>query len=531
MLTKRDSIRQVDLLLLLILAAAAFLFFFRLDHRPFWQDEAETACLARNVLEYGIPKAFNGVNLVSQESCKEFNGDYIWRWSPWLQIYVTAGAFFLGGINTMAGRAPFALIGFATVWLVYFFIKRRFGDLTWARLAALLMASSVLFLLFSRQCRYYSLGAFLTLLAVYAFRENWQEQKGPAFVLLISLALLFQTNYLLFFSFGGALLLAALVVYRQDLPVWRTLILILGLILLVMPFLAFYRINQQTAMLNFFKAPRNLAFYSIDFFQFMLPLPVAVGLLWTLGRRNPRVLALPYDAEERFILSLFLLIFFNILILAWAPDYFIRYMIHLLPLCIIIMAWACCQIWRWHKLAGIVFILLIAATNWLYMFPVNINKIINRAAQKDPYMLISGNIPLRLYLTELFRPFPDVNQGLISFFLTHANPRDIILTNYCDLPLQFYTKNKVLGGLQGPVISPELSPKWVVRLKHFSYTSFSDRFININLPLNSDYQAIKLAYFDDRFGNRPDPYYHHFISPQEPYDHLIIYRKKNFNRR
>jgi 4-amino-4-deoxy-L-arabinose transferase-like glycosyltransferase len=149
MLSKRHFLLQFDSIFLLILAVAAFLLFFSLDHRPFWQDEAETACLARNVLDYGVPKAFDGVNLISQESSREFNRDYIWRWSPWLQIYLTAGAFWLGGVNTVAGRLPFALLGFASVVIVYLLIKRLLGNLAWARLAAALMASSVLFLLFS----------------------------------------------------------------------------------------------------------------------------------------------------------------------------------------------------------------------------------------------------------------------------------------------------------------------------------------------------------------------------------------------
>jgi hypothetical protein len=161
------------------------------------------------------------------------------------------------------------------------------------------------------------------------------------------------------------------------------------------------------------------------------------------------------------------------------------------------------------------------------MFPIDINKIIERPDQTDGYMLSAPNIPLRLYITELLGDFPDVNQGLISFFLTHAKPGDIILTNYGDLPIQFYTKYKVVGGLQGPISSPKLSPEWVVKLKQFSYTCDSDRFIKENLQLDTDYKAIKLSYWDDRYGNRPDPRYHHFIPPQEPYDHLIVYRKKN----
>ena len=54
--------------ILIILALGAFLLLYHLDHRPFWQDEAETARLAKRVLTYGVPQAYDGVNLVSQEA-------------------------------------------------------------------------------------------------------------------------------------------------------------------------------------------------------------------------------------------------------------------------------------------------------------------------------------------------------------------------------------------------------------------------------------------------------------------------------
>ena len=102
--------------IVIILALAAFLLLFHLDQRPFWQDEAETACLAHNVLKYGVPRAYDGVNFISQEDGHEFDQDFLWRWSPWLQIYVAAAAFRLGGPTTYAGRLPFALMGLACVF-------------------------------------------------------------------------------------------------------------------------------------------------------------------------------------------------------------------------------------------------------------------------------------------------------------------------------------------------------------------------------------------------------------------------------
>jgi len=60
------------------------------------------------------------------------------------------------------------------------------------------------------------------------------------------------------------------------------------------------------------------------------------------------------------------------------------------------------------------------------------------------------NLPLRLYLAELSSPYPDVNQSLIQFFQTHAQPGDTILTTYGDLPSSFILPAS-LRGLQGQI--------------------------------------------------------------------------------
>ena len=202
--------------IILILALGAFLLLFQLDHRPFWQDEAETACLAKNVLKYGVPRAYDGVNIISQEQGHEYDENFLWRWSPWLQIYVTAAAFRLGGLTTYAGRLPFAVLGLACIFLVYRLVRRNFGDRTWALWAAALLTCSVPFLLYARQCRYYSLGAFLTLISLYAFKENWQSRFLPALLLCLSIGLLFYTNYLLFISFIVPAFLAAVWLYPRQ---------------------------------------------------------------------------------------------------------------------------------------------------------------------------------------------------------------------------------------------------------------------------------------------------------------------------
>ena len=508
--------------------AVVFLLFFRLDHRPFWQDEAETACLARNVLKYGVPQAFDGVNLISQEEGREFNRDYLWRWSPWLQVYLTAAAFALGGLDTTVGRLPFAVLGLGCVILVYFLVKRHFGDLAWARLAAAFLGFSVPFLLFSRQCRYYSVGALLVLLSLYAFRQKWQSRWGPALLLAVSLGLLFYTNYLIFFSYTAAFLLAAILFYRREVLVFRSLVVLLVLGLMLVPGLAFYRIWEQTSMMDVLHVWISLNRYFGDLFQFVLSMPVAIALIWRW--RRPEI---PRDPKERFAIFLTLIISVNLSILALIPYCEHRYLIHLYPLSAMLLGWVVCRLWSYQRFAAVLLGLLLMFTNWLHLVPLDWLRMTNRPLHNDIYMLTYPNIPIKLYLGELFSPYPDVNSNLIRFFQSFAQPGETILTTYDDLPLQFYTPCKVIGGLQGEVLlGPEELPDWVVKRWYSRWNRdhkliSSEAFILEKLKLEKDYQAVVLPYEDEIFGNRADPFYHHFVPPVEPINRITIYCKRS----
>lgn len=529
---KRPLPLKVDPVLIILVAAVSFLLLFRLDHRPFWQDEAETACLARNVLKYGVPLAFDGVNLISQEEGREFGPDHLWRWSPWLQIYLTAAAFRLGGLTTTAGRLPFAVSGLACVCLVYLLVKRRFGDIAWARWAAALLGFSVVFLLFSRQCRYYSVGALLVLVSLYAFRGKWQSDFAPAALLVVSLGLLFHTNHLLFFSYTGAFLLAAVLLYRQELPLRRIWKLALVLGLMVLPGLALFRLQQQADLLDFTLFWANLERHLGDLFQFMLPLPLGLGLLWCWYRLLRRRGELASDPGAWFTFFLGCVILGNIFLLALAPQGEHRYLLHLYPLSAIILGWVVCRVWRYHPFSGALLALLLMFTNWLHFVPLDWLRISYRPLLNDVFMITYPNVPLKLYLTELSKPYPDVNQNLIRFFQAHARPGETILTTYGDLPLQFYTSCQVLGSLQGRVPALGDRPHWVVQRWHTHRTrdlvlSKSEEFIRQHLRLSQDYRVLVLPCEDEIYGNRADPYYHRFVPALLPLARLTIHQRRS----
>ena len=516
-----------------ILLLAAFLLFYNLGQRPFWQDEAETACLAKNVLKFGLPYATDGVNVISQEEEREFDktGGYLWRWSPWIQIYLQAAGFAVGGLDTAAGRAPFALAALLSIFWTYRLVRRHFGDRSWALMAAALLTLSVPFLLIGRQARYYAPGTLFVLWTLDAFLCDWQHRWRPLAVTFAGMVLLFHANYLLFLSFAPTALAAAFLVYPERMHLKRLGILAAGtLAAAVVPGVLLYRIGRQSGMFDVLLVPENLMLYFADLCMFCIPLPVSAALVWRWRRFATR-LERPADPGERFVLFAAVLIVFSLLFLGIVPQRFFRYIAHLLPLCAILLAFCVRRLWDFSRPSAVMLFFLLAATNWLAVYPMERIKIVNRPWQNDFRMLTSINFPIKLFVTELVQGYPDVNTAIVDFFKANAKPGQTVLAEYGDLPLMFYVDGlRVVGGLQGPV-PPDLKPDWVLRRRVvrvnrdrflFGAREFTDA---MNLP--ADYERVPLAFPDETFGNRTDdPNHHYFIAVEPPQKELEIWRRK-----
>jgi len=523
-----------DPVFLAILALGALLVFKGLGDRPLWQDEAETANLARNVLSSGLPLVTDGVNVISQEERREFGPDMIWRWSPWLQIYMSAAGQLIAPRDAFWARFFFALTGLACVAGTYLLILRRFGDVAWARLSALLLTLNVPFLLFARQGRYYSAGGLVFLAILWGFLGDWKRRWTPFAVIVLGLAVLFHANYLLLLSLAPPLLGAALVLYREKTDIKRSLLVVLATSALVFPGLMLYRMGRQSSLFNIMLVPENLMLYFSDWVMFMLPLPLLAWLAWRwrglfLGRGAPA------DPRERFCLFLVLVMVGSFIILALVPQRFHRYIVHFYPACSMLLAWAGLALWRFSKPSGALFLILVGLTNWLNIIPMERLKIVNRPWENDLTMLTSVNVPLKLHLTELFNGYPaDVNQALIGFFLANARPGQTILAEYSDMVLQFHTPFRVIGGLQGP-INPAEKPDWVsvrraVRVNRDGQVFAPREFVTRQLDLAKDYERIELSAPDETFGNRADPYFHSFVPAGPPQGPLVVYKRKEAPR-
>jgi 4-amino-4-deoxy-L-arabinose transferase-like glycosyltransferase len=163
--------------LAVLLALAGILIFTALGRDHLWADEGDTAVLARTILEQGVPSAWDGVTFTDSDFGTRLNEDLVMVSSPWLQYYVTAASFALMGETTLAARLPFALAGLATIALVYALLWRVTASVRTATTGALLLTASVQFLLYARQSRHYTLNALLTVLLVWQFQRlaSWRD--------------------------------------------------------------------------------------------------------------------------------------------------------------------------------------------------------------------------------------------------------------------------------------------------------------------------------------------------------------------
>jgi len=66
-----------------VIALASPLFLLNLHNHFLWQDEAQTAVLAKTVMARGLPYGTDGRNLFSQELGAEYGDNYIWKQHTW----------------------------------------------------------------------------------------------------------------------------------------------------------------------------------------------------------------------------------------------------------------------------------------------------------------------------------------------------------------------------------------------------------------------------------------------------------------
>ena len=247
----------------LLASLALALLLINLGSDYLWADEGDTAVLGLSILKSGVPKAWDGVTFTDSDRGLRLNDDLVMVSHPWVQYYLAAGSFLVFGENAFAARLPFALAGWATILLVYVFVWQITAN-RWAGFcAAALTVSSVQFLLYSRQCRYYSITMLFSCWLIWVFfrMKSWKDCA----LFALAAILLFHTHPLGIVSVGVLGILT--LIYPPFAPQRRWFWLALPAILsFTLPWLLLAKsgYTQQTDVV------RSVAHFFLRFVQYLI---------------------------------------------------------------------------------------------------------------------------------------------------------------------------------------------------------------------------------------------------------------------
>ena len=520
----------------LLLAVAAVLLLTNLGNIYLWQDEAETALLSQRLGAYGLPMAFDGRNLIRQAPMDvQYTQDYIWVYHPWLPFFLTAASLAFLGPTALAARLPYALAGIATILLFYSSVRYHFRDKRIAMLGAVFLLLCVPFALHARQCKYFAFAALFTVATLDAYlRLRHHRPAGfarPYFVL--AGFCLFQSNFGAFVP-----LMAALAVHfllsRPDWPeIRRMALVIMILVLFLLPW-AIYLQTWARGRFSFdvYRFVGHLVHYVVYITGWVFPWPLVLAFVyfWVRGRR-----ALGLVRSEVSALNLYLVVV--IVTVVFLSEGFIwmyfSYIVQLVPLLTVPLALIVCKFVDRYRLPGYALVVLLVATNTLHLFPYAIPlaqefrwaSLAPRKylAETDALIADAGRVRFDLadYVYELTHDYDGPNEGIVLFLQEYASPGDMVVANYGELPVAFYTGLDIAGGLSGFRLESVEQPEWVINRTHGPYCDEVARIF-----ADGDYETIELPYADLAWGNRPVPEYHKFATVRGV-DQVVIHRRRD----
>ncbi len=521
----------------LLFIVGAVLLLANLGNTYLWQDEAETALLSQRLGTYGLPLAFDGRNLIRQAPQDvQYTTDYVWVYHPWLPFHLTALSFAVLGPTTFAARLPYALAGLATVVALYYSLRHHFRDRRVAILGSTFLLLCVPFLLHARQCKYFAFAALFTVATLDAYLRL-QGDDGSSWALpyfILAGFCLFQSNFGAFLPLMGALGLHFLLTRSPMAGVKRMVVAIAIVALLVLPWAVYLQTWARGRFaFDVYRFVGHLAHYTVYITGWVFPWPMLlVCAYWLLRRWRPQQLLNRMTGEASVVSLYVLIVLVTVLFLSAAFIWmYFSYIVQLVPLLAALLALTVLRIVDRSRLLGYALVVVLLATNVLHVFPYALPlarqfKWASLAprrylAETDALIATAGTLRFDLadYAYELTHDYDGPNEGIVLFLREHAKPDDIVLANYGELPIAFYTGLDIAGGLSGYRLEKLGQPEWVLNRAHGPYRDEVERFI-----ARGQYEAIELPYPDLPWGNRPVPEYHKFATVHGV-PNVVIYRR------
>lgn len=472
-LSMEFSISKERLIPYMLFLIGGVLLFYNAGNYFFWGDEAVTALHGKNILKFGLPYGFDGRNL-HEFSGYYLNYDFLPLLDPWAQFYVAAASFGIFGITSFGGRALFIIFGFAAMVMQYLFVSEYFKNQRLAAINLLFIVTSVSFLLYARQCRYYPLGMFLTP-AIGYFYTQYKDRHWEVILLSLVFSFAYFSNSLIGVALLGSMAISffmfdnrnkALRFFLKPLP-------LMGLIIGVYS-LWLYRDGFSGTPTNFknihpYDFSRIIWLYFKDYnLTQLLPFGmfIILILMWIKnGLLHNRNSVINVSKELSIIV---LIVVFTILISILSPQISsakfsdIRYAAPVFSMLLLVQAFAIEKIFNWRKWQWLGYVLLIAAvfTNIMTFNPF-------RSYLYD-------------YIKENIKPFDNSVKVAVLSLENMVRDNDIVFVcpNHMLAPLEFYLGDKVLfcnvvgedsynlstkaSRLPRYVYSSDIVPDWIV---------------------------------------------------------------------
>jgi hypothetical protein len=492
-----------------LFAFALFLFFYHLDNRLLWGDEAETALLAKNVLRFGIPVTVDGINHITVlGNLRDENAAHVWTWAPWLQDYLVAGMYALFGASTWTSRAAFAAIGWFSVLLLAHLSYKIYRDHRVALGSVVLLATSEIFLLHSRQCRYYSVTVFAEILLVYGAFELLANSKRATWFLASALILQFYTNFIVAAANLPLLVALSWFAWKERRVLTRLTIAVGVFALAALPWVAYARPWQQSRAIIHENPVSEALYYCTEWHFHFLPwiilLLPAVNLFTNAHRPQASTTILVRPLEQS--LSVLLVGYFLILLV---PPSELRYLLPLLPVgCLLVAA----GLFRYlpSPILATAVIALQATTN---LIAVATTFGLNR---EHPW-----RAPLFQFIGGLNEAYADRFSDVRDFFSKEAHPGQRVWAPDPEFPLIFYMRLKIIDGR---LETPDSLPDWI--LPQSASGLLEQQALKIPDSIKPYYDTIFIRVHDsDRFDKVPEPDCYQYQSTQGFTD-FLIYRKR-----
>lgn len=490
----------------LIIVVMCILAFANIGNRSMFIDESIEAMLGKNILGFGIPKAWDGKNLIMAEvNGNEFNEALIYVRKNWLSNYIAAfgqlianlfGLSKNGGVALM--RSLFVLIGVISAIAFYYLIREMTIKERVQNIALVLYAFSVNLLLYIRSI-YYLAPTLLFVISTLLFYTRFVKTQSAINLtyFTISAILLFHSFYPYFFITMMSLTIVfflfdfnrRMLKERMAKKVVISLVIILSTTvpwyIYARSFLSTVEKGQFTSLPLFIE---SLLGYLWQIQAYFFPF-IPVGMMYicvSMKKRRKTIKVfgqnqsktsdfLSKKQQYRGVVLSGLQIVINLVVISSTTNFLdTRRLIGAIPFLFFFLALVIDSFIEYKKNVGYAILALCLFTNVLHISPYLICK----AAKIEPSMIenfIKPPVPyfnvdqnwlnkktdlssyinncyiasnLQYYLEEICNNYDDADEGIIKFLNAYANPtHKVMVIGYQYETIAYYTDCIVVNRL------------------------------------------------------------------------------------